>query len=219
MIVAERKPVEEIQAFLQGHERVLVLGCGTCVTVCLAGGEREVSVLGAILRLANRCEIVEDTIERQCDTEFFDDIREQIESCDAVISMACGVGVQVVAEVFPDKPVYPALNTLFMGTNDEAGQWTENCLACGDCRLAEFGGVCPVTRCTKSLLNGPCGGSCDGMCEADPDSIECGWQLIFERLEALGQLDLLTRVEEPRDWSKTQAGGRRRLSREDVAGL
>jgi hypothetical protein len=127
------------------------------------------------------------------------------------------VGVQLAARLFGDKPVYPALNTKFMGTNEAAGKWAENCLACGDCQLGVFGGVCPVTRCSKSLSNGPCGGSEDGMCEVDPKSIECGWQLIHDRLKALGKLDVLTGVVAPRDWSKTHCGGPRRLTREDVA--
>ena len=131
MIIAEQKPIEEIKSFIAGHKRVLVLGCGTCVTVCLAGGEREVSTLASVFRLACKAEILENTIERQCDAEFFEAIEEQVESCDAILSLACGVGVQMVARLFPDKPVYPALNTKFMGTNDGVGQWSENCLACG----------------------------------------------------------------------------------------
>ena len=219
MIVAEQKPIEEIKAFLAGHKRALVLGCGTCVTVCLAGGEREVAVLSAVLRLACRIETVEETIERQCDAEFFDDVRAKAESCDAILSLACGVGAQMAARLFPDKPVYPALNTKFMGTNDGAGKWSENCLACGDCKLGVFGGVCPVAKCSKSLLNGPCGGSAKGMCEVDPKNIECAWQMIHDRLKALGRLDALNGIAEPRDWSKTHSGGPRRLSREDVADL
>jgi ferredoxin len=219
VIVAEQKPMDEIAGYLAGHKRVLVLGCGTCVTVCLAGGERETSVMASVLRLRGGAEILEDTLERQCDAEFFDRVKAQIASCDAILSLACGVGVQMVARLFPDKPVYPALNTKFMGTNDGAGRWSENCLACGDCKLGIFGGVCPVTRCSKSLSNGPCGGSAKGMCEVDPKRIECGWQLIHDRLKALGNLDVLNEVAAPRDWSKTHAGGPRQLSREDVASL
>jgi len=219
MIVAEQKPIEEIKGFLDGHKNILLLGCGTCVTVCLAGGEREVAMLASVLRLSGNSEILENTIERQCDAEFFDAIKEQAQSVDAILSMACGVGVQLAARIYPDKPVYPALNTKFMGTNDQAGQWSENCLACGDCKLGIFGGVCPVTRCSKSLLNGPCGGSVDGKCEVDPDNIECGWQLIYDRLKTLGSLGVLSENSEPRDWSKTHDGGPRKLSREDIAGL
>ena len=219
MIVAEQKPIEEIKGFLDGHKNILLLGCGTCVTVCLAGGEREVSTLASVLRLSGNSEIKENTIERQCDAEFFDAIKEQAQSADAILSMACGVGVQLAARIYADKPVYPALNTKFMGTNDQAGEWSENCLACGDCKLGIFGGVCPVTRCSKSLLNGPCGGSVDGKCEVDPDNIDCGWQLIYDRLKTLGSLGVLDENSEPRDWSKTHDGGPRKLSREDIAGL
>lgn len=219
MIVAEQKPIEEIKEYLADHKRVLVLGCGTCVTVCLAGGEREVAILASVLRLATKLELEENTIERQCDAEFFDAVKKQTASCDAILSMACGVGVQMVARVFPDKPVYPALNTTLMGTNDAPGEWSENCLACGDCKLGIFGGVCPVARCSKSLCNGPCGGSSNGMCEVDPENIECGWQLIYDRLNTLGKPDVMSEIVEPRDWSKTHAGGPRKLSREDVAEL
>ncbi len=219
MIVAEQKPIEEIKGFLDGHKSILVLGCGTCVTICLAGGEREVATLASVLRLSGNSEIQENTIERQCDAEFFDAIKEQAQAADAILSMACGVGVQLAARIYPDKPVYPALNTKFMGTNDHAGEWSENCLACGDCKLGIFGGVCPVTRCSKSLLNGPCGGSVDGKCEVDPDNIDCGWQLIYDRLKTLGSLGVLDENSEPRDWSKTHDGGPRKLSREDIAGL
>jgi len=219
MIIAQQKPIEEIKSYIVAHQRILLRGRGTCVTVCLAGGEREVATLASVLRLSGKCEIEENTIERQCDVEFFDTVREQAESCDAILSMACGVGVQMATRVFPDKPVYPALNTMFCGTNDEAGRWSENCLACGDCKLGIFGGVCPVTRCSKSLLNGPCGGSIDGKCEVDPENIECGWQLIYDRLKTLGKLDLLAELYEPIDWSQTHDGGPRKLSREDVAGL
>jgi len=219
MIIAEQKPIEEIKTFLAEHKQVLVLGCGGCVTVCLAGGEREVATLGSVLRLSGNCKIQENTIERQCDAEFFDAVKEQMQNCDAVLSMACGVGVQMAARIFADKPVYPALNTKFMGTNEEAGKWEENCLACGDCKLGIFGGVCPVTRCSKSLSNGPCGGSADGMCEVDPEKIECGWQLIYDRLKAIGKLDVLQKNAEARDWSKTHSGGPRKLSREDIAEL
>jgi len=218
MIVAEQKPIDEIKGCLQDCRRVLVLGCGTCVTVCLAGGEREVATVASVLRLGGKLQAKELTIERQCDAEFFEAVKTEAGKCDAILSLACGVGVQMCARIFPEKPVYPALNTKFMGTNEAAGQWAENCLACGDCKLGLFGGICPVTRCSKSLGNGPCGGSEDGKCEVDPDNIECGWQLIHDRLKALGKLPDLNAIAAPRDWSKTHSGGPRRLLREDVAG-
>lgn len=217
MIVAEQKPVAEIADFITDHARVLLLGCGTCVTVCNAGGEREVATLGAVLRLGTGRRIDERTIERQCDAEFFRAVEESVAACEAIVSMACGVGVQLTARLFPDKPVYPALNTQFMGINEGAGQWSEACLGCGDCKLGRFGGVCPVTQCSKSLCNGPCGGSEDGMCEVDPETIECGWQMIFDRLKTLGRLDVLEANEAPRDWSKMHDGRPRKTLRPDLA--
>ena len=217
MIVAEQKPVEEIQEYLKPHKKVLVLGCGTCVTVCNAGGEREVAALASIVRLSGSHTVSEATIERQCDAEFYEEIRDKAGECEAILSMACGVGVQLAARIFEATPIYPALNTQFMGINEGAGEWSEACLGCGDCKLGIFGGVCPVTQCSKSLCNGPCGGSEDGMCEVDTETIECGWQRIYDRLKAIGRLDILEANVEPRDWSKTHDGRPRKLVRQDLA--
>lgn len=216
MIVAAQKPLNEIIQYLKECRKALVLGCGTCVTVCLAGGKREADELASILRLGGKMDAKSMTIERQCDAEFFEPVYAEANKHDAILSLACGVGVQLCARLFPSKPVYPALNTKFMGTNEAAGQWAENCLACGDCKLGLFGGICPLTRCSKSLANGPCGGSEDGRCEVDPDNIECGWQLIYDRMKALGRLEDLNAIEPPRDWSKTHSGGPRRLNRADA---
>ena len=217
MIVGEQKPLEEIQQMLTGVENLLILGCGTCVTVCLAGGEKEVATLAGLLQLKGSLpNITEATVERQCDEEFFEDVRKKIASADAVLSMACGAGVQLLARLAPEKPVYPAINTRFIGLVEEQGKWLESCLACGDCKLGRFGGVCPVTRCSKSLMNGPCGGSADGKCEIDPENVECGWQLIYDRLEKIGQLENLTELEEPNDYTTAHDGGPRRMDRKDM---
>jgi ferredoxin len=221
MITATRKPFVEIAAMLESFDRVLVLGCGTCVTVCMAGGEREVGILASTLRLADRekgrkREVLEATIERQCDREFFDAVREKIEAADAVLSMACGVGVQFAGEVFPSAVVLPALDTKFYGTTLEQGVWSERCSGCGTCVIADFGGICPITRCSKSLLNGPCGGSANGKCEVDPENIDCGWQLIIDRMTRLGIADRLEKVQPPKDWSTGRHGGPGKIVREDA---
>ncbi len=217
MVVAERKPLDEIREMIQGCKKILVLGCGTCTTVCMTGGEKEVSILATELRMLDKdLEVLEDTIERQCDREFIEEIEKKIAECDAVLSMACGAGVQLVAEMFEDKPVYPALNTKFIGVAEEQGRWSEVCTACGDCLLAETGGICPVTRCSKGLLNGPCGGSVDGKCEVDPENLDCAWQLIYDRLKRLGRLNVLEKVREPKDWSQARDGGPRKMVKEDV---
>lgn len=221
MITAVQKPFDEIYESIQGVEKLLVLGCGTCVAVCMAGGETEVGVLASLIRLANKekdvdMEVLEDTIERQCDKEFFDDVRDKIHEADAILSMACGVGVQYCSEVFEGKRVIPAVNTKFYGTNLDVGVWSERCAGCGDCVLEKFGGICPVARCSKSLLNGPCGGSQNGMCEVDPDNIECAWDLIYKRMEKLGMLERLEENEPVKDWSTGRDGGPGKIIREDM---
>jgi ferredoxin len=219
MIVAERKSIPELLEILKGHKKILVLGCGTCVTVCLAGGEREVSIIASALRIASRVqelglEIDELVIERQCDNIFIEQAAEAIQKCDAVLSLGCGAGVQAIAERYPEKPVYAGLNTAFLGILEERGVWAEKCAACGSCVLHKYGGICPVTRCAKHMLNGPCGGSREDRCEVRPDRL-CAWQLIYTRLKSIGQLDRLTQIEPPKDWSSSLSGGPRLIIRED----
>ena len=113
--------------------------------------------------------------------------------------------------LYSDKPIYPALNTLFIGKEEEPGHFAEVCAQCGNCVLAYTGGICPVVRCAKGLLNGPCGGSVEGKCEVDPDT-PCAWQLIIDRLAALGQLDQLEEIEPPKDWSTSYSGGPRKIT-------
>ncbi len=219
MIVAERKTIPEIIDILGGHKKVLVLGCGTCVSVCLAGGEREVSIISSALRIMSRArglglKVDELTIERQCDNIFIEQAAEAIEKSEAVLSLGCGAGVQAIAERYTGKPVYAGLNTKFLGVLEERGVWTEKCAACGSCLLHKFGGICPVTRCAKHMLNGPCGGSREDRCEVRPDR-PCAWQLIYKRLKAIGQLNRLEQIELPKDWNPSLSGGVRGIIRED----
>ncbi|MFC1918055.1 methylenetetrahydrofolate reductase C-terminal domain-containing protein [Chloroflexota bacterium] len=205
MIVAEQKPLDEIRKMITPYERVLLLGCGTCVTVCNAGGEREVSFLRNALQLAQtRSEdgdhaFTEYTLKRQCDVEFFDTLVGRIEEIDAVLSLACGIGIQAVAERFPDLPVLPGVNTTMMGVTRGLGVWDECCAACGECHLEETGGICPITRCTKGILNGPCAGTKNGKCEANKE-MDCAWVAIYQRLERLGQLDKMRRYYPPHNF-------------------
>jgi ferredoxin len=221
MITAVRKPFDEIRDMVKGYDRLLILGCGTCVTVCMAGGEKEVGILASTLRLADgkdgrSREITEAVIERQCDREFFDAVKDKISAADAVLSMACGVGAQFCGEVFAGKTVLPALNTKFYGTTEGPGVWSARCSGCGTCVIDRFGGICPVTRCSKSLLNGPCGGSSKGKCEVDPANIECGWQLIHDRMKLLGRLADLEAVQPLKDWSTGRDGGPFKIVKEDA---
>ncbi|MFO7885551.1 MAG: methylenetetrahydrofolate reductase C-terminal domain-containing protein [Desulfobacteraceae bacterium] len=203
MIVAERKPFDEIKSMVAGYKKVLTIGCGTCVAVCLAGGSKEVETLNAELNLAFADEPVTfdgETLERQCDMEFLAELDAKADQYDAFLSMACGAGIQFLAERFPDKPVFPAVNTSFIGVNLDVGWYEEKCRACGNCVLGLTGGICPVTMCAKSLFNGPCGGTNNGSCEIDPEQ-PCAWFKIYERLAAQGRLDQIMELSPPNDWS------------------
>jgi len=219
MITAERKPIDEIRAIIAPYKKVLVLGCGSCVAECAAGGEKERGMLASTLRMANKMDgkevlIQEKTLDRQCVKDFVILLDDIIDQYDAVLSLGCGAGVQAVAEMFSELPVLPALNTEFLGETRDQGYWVENCLGCGDCMLDDFGGVCPLARCSKQLLNGPCGGSREGKCEINPE-VPCAWQAIIDRLDRFGALDRLEQIYPPKDWSRKQGGGPRKIMRED----
>ncbi len=220
MIVAQQKSLDEIKSLIGDARKVLVAGCGTCVTVCFAGGAREAAIIASSLRMATRLEgadkeITDVTVQRQCEWEYLDEIKEQVAWADVVLSLGCGIGVQAIAEHFPETWVVPGLNTSFLGLPTEQGVWAERCAACGDCILGLTGGICPIARCSKSLLNGPCGGSEDGHCEINPD-IPCAWQLIYDRLSSKGRLDALLEIQPPKNWSTSRDGGPRKIVRPDL---
>ena len=201
MIVAKRKPFEEIKTLIKEYKKVLTVGCGTCVAVCLAGGEKEVSVLNTELDMARRLEenpieLGECTIERQCDREYLEALDDLVEDYEAILSMACGAGIQFLAERYPHKPVFPAVDTTFIGVNQDVGWYEERCRSCSSCVLGLTGGICPVTMCHKHLLNGPCGGTNDGKCEIDKTK-DCAWTLIYDRLKDQGRLDVMRRYQPP----------------------
>jgi ferredoxin len=203
VIVAKPKSFNDIREMTRGLSRVLVAGCGTCVAVCLAGGEKEATILASQLNLAARAEArgfraFAATVERQCDREFLHLFREHVENADGVISLACGAGIQFLAEMYPDTPVFPGVDTSFIGVAEEVGVWTERCKSCNQCYLGITGGICPVTMCAKGLLNGPCGGPSKGKCETDPER-DCAWVQIVDRLKRQGRLDLLEPVVPPRN--------------------
>ena len=221
MIIAEKKPIQEIIGEIKAYKRILVLGCNECVTVCEAGGKKEVEVLASALKIyyaarGQEKTIDEHTLERQCDHEYLEEIRGKIDDYDAVISLACGVGIQFTAETYTTMPVIPGVDTICLGANEDRGVWTERCQACGSCILARTGGICPVARCAKRVLNGPCGGSTNGKCEINKD-LDCAWQLIIDRLKALGRLEAYEILAPIKDWSTDRAGGPRTVRREEAA--
>ena len=220
MIIAEMKPIEEILEMVTDYLRILIVGCKGCVAVCSVGGPKEVSVLGSLLRIARKKEgrdivVDEKSLDRQCEPEFVDLAKDEVRGCDAVLSLACGAGVQMLAERFPDKMILPGCNTMFLGVTEELGVWSERCAGCGDCILDKTAGLCPIARCSKQLLNGPCGGSVNGKCEISKD-VDCVWQLIIDRLARLNRLEMLEEIFPVRDWSPAGHGGPRKMVREDL---
>ncbi len=204
MIVAKRKPFEEIKNMIKSYKKVLTIGCGTCVAVCLAGGEKEVDVLGTELEMArklenNPVELGKITVERQCDREYMEILDSMVEKHDALLSMACGAGIQFLAERYPKKPVFPAVDTTFIGVNQDVGWYEERCRSCSSCVLGMTGGICPVTMCAKGLYNGPCGGTNKGSCEINQDQ-PCAWYMIYERLKGQNRLDAIMDIVPPQDW-------------------
>jgi ferredoxin len=221
MITAERKPMEELTECVKNYERILLVGCNECVTVCAAGGRKEVALLASSLQMdamqkGKTLDIKEITLERQCDPEYIEELTPHIDRVDAVMSMACGCGVQEIARRFKDKPVFPAVNTKFMGASERQGIWAERCQGCGSCLLGLTGGICPIARCAKRLFNGPCGGSSNGKCEINPE-LDCAWQLIWDRLKALGMEKQYEEIIPARNWVSGRGGGPRKIIREDLA--
>jgi hypothetical protein len=222
LIIIEQKPLDEILSHIvEGkHRNILIAGCDGCNQP--PRGLREAKTLGLLLEMGSKLKNIDlkwnaTTVVKQCDNRVVaTSLRPLVEEVDAVLALSCGVGTQVVAEVFPELPVYPAQNTKFVGSEErEQGNAYEKCHACGDCILDKTAGICPIARCAKSLLNGPCGGSQDGKCEVG-DGRDCAWQLIYDRLKAFGRLDSLDEIMPPKDWSTSSHGGVRQIVREDL---
>ncbi|MFC2063200.1 methylenetetrahydrofolate reductase C-terminal domain-containing protein [Chloroflexota bacterium] len=213
--ITAHKPLDEVTQYLEKCQGVYIIGCGTCATLCHTGGKTEVLEMKKRLEEAGKRITGWMVIPTACDELTREAISENINDiniADCLLMMTCAFGVQTVnLYMSPPKPVYPALNTLFVGREESPGHFTEICGQCGDCILALTAGICPVVRCAKGLLNGPCGGSVEGKCEVSLD-IPCGWQIIIERLEALGQLDKLEEIVPPRDWSTSNSGGPRQIT-------
>ncbi|RLG33883.1 hypothetical protein DRN98_03310 [Methanosarcinales archaeon] len=207
MITGERKDLEELMEIVKTYNSLAVVGCDGCVGIYQIGGFKEAESLASLLKMGDKIKngVVQDaeafTVIRQCDKELIEkELGGKLDKFEAIVSTACGVGVQTMAAVFEDKVVYPALNTLFMGVQDREGaELYELCKGCGDCVLHLTGGICPMTRCAKGLLNGPCGGAVDGKCEVGDYTNDCAWVLIYEKLKSMDRLDLYTTFRLPRD--------------------
>lgn len=215
MIGQVQKPLEEILEYLEGKKKIVIVGCGGCATIFHTGGEEEVKKMADTLSKKGK-EILaaitppfgEFTCYAPWSKKRLSEYRQEIEKCDAILMLSCGDGLQVVREFILEeeynlvKPIYPGTNPMgHMGGGPTL--FKEKCQQCGECELGKTAGICPLTQCAKGLLNGPCGGSQDGKCEADPER-DCAWILIYERLKKLGELDKLKKIREPHDWSKAR---------------
>ena len=202
MIITEQKSMEEVQEMIAPYGKLFIVGCGTCSTSCQTGGEDEVKEMTE--KLGDRVSgwaMVEDPCDLRLNRRDLKEHKKQIADSDAILVMACGAGVQTVG-TYSKKIVLPALNTLFIGETERLGKFHDMCRACGDCILDETGGICPLTRCAKGLLNGPCGGQVKGKCEVGDYEYECAWVQIYDRLKEQDRLDLFTAFRPPRDFSK-----------------
>lgn len=209
MIITVQKPFDSILRMLQPYDRVFIVGCSNCATVCQTGGEEQVSEMAA--KIGETKDVLGvAVIETPCDERLARKglNREVMRSRpEAFLVMACGVGTQTLSEVF-DVTCIPALDTKFLGKVERIGRFFERCKACGDCVLYDTGGICPVTRCAKGLLNGPCGGQTDGKCEVGGGQDDCAWVLIYEKLKELDRLDQFMKLREPRDYGLKAGPGK-----------
>jgi len=204
MIYTENKPIDEVLESLGEEKNIFLLACNGCAEVCETGGEKALLEMKAELEKAGKNVTGMVLVDFLCNkvlvaTRLAQD-GDRIKQADSILVMTCGVGVQAVSKVV-DKVVHPAANTVSLGGLQGLWPSDERCQACGDCALDYTGGICPIAFCAKGLLNGPCGGAQDGKCEVDPEK-DCGWQLIYERLQKLGRLENFKKIRTPRDHSK-----------------
>jgi len=207
MLISELKPMAEILTCLEGENSVFIVGCKGCAEVCKTGGEAEVAEMKQQLEQEGKVITGSAVVDFLCDKALVKlrllPHERDILAADSLLIMTCGVGVQATAAVV-DKATHPACNTINQG--GARGEWrgSERCRECGDCLLDITGGICPLTACSKSLINGQCGGTKDGRCEVEPDVRECGWHLIYERLKKLDKLDNLKKIVTPKAFSKME---------------
>jgi hypothetical protein len=209
MLISEQKPLPEILASLDGEKKIFLVGCSGCAEGCKSGGEQQVVEMKQKLEAEGKTITGISVIDTLCN-EILVRTRlkpreDEIQAADSVLVMTCGIGTQITAAVV-DKITHPGCNTISLG--GAHAEWLESdlCLECGDCVLDYTGGICPIAKCSKHLLNGPCGGSQEGKCEVDPN-IPCAWHLICERLKKLGRLDKLEEIKPPKNWSVSLIGG------------
>ncbi len=207
--ITRPKTDEELTRLLDGLTRLFVVGCGTCVTLTRTGGVEEVAAMGEKLLSMGKMVTGSMVVPVACDELSYDILeehRQAIDPAEAMVIMTCAFGVQTIGSQL-SKMVVPALDTIFMGKESQAGVFSEVCVQCGECILGETGGVCPVASCHKGLVNGPCGGTNDGKCEIDSNK-DCAWTLIYNRLREFDKLDLMRRYQRPKNYNVEPSPGK-----------
>jgi methylene-tetrahydrofolate reductase-like protein len=204
MIITRKKNIKDILEALKGKETVYLFGCDSCAEQCATGGQKEIDEMARILSENGKkvvgSSLPAETCYRQLVIKDYRN-KPELRSADAVLVLACGAGVRTVADVAEEtQPVYPALDSMFLATVERVGRFFEGCSLCGECVLTETAGICPHTECPKGLLNGPCGGMADGMCEVDTEN-ECTWVRIYRRLKSQNRLHQMKKVAAPKDHS------------------
>jgi len=204
MILSKQKPWEEILSYLDGDNNIFILGCNGCAQASGTGGPAQVEEMKSKLKEINKKVTGSAVIDFLCQKALVKSrLRskvEEVKAADSILVMTCGVGVQAVAAAV-NKVCHPACDTVNLGGSRGEWQGSERCKECGECLLEYTGGICPLTACTKGLINGQCGGASKGKCELNP-ARDCGWELIYNRLKDLNQLDKLRRFVTPKDYSK-----------------
>lgn len=203
MNITKQKPIEEILSYITDKEvKIGIVGCGTCATSCQTGGEAQVEALKQILLENNKDVVYTAVVQTLCDERLIckdlKDILNGTIKVDAILSMGCGSGNSIIAELV-EIPVYATNNSLFLGSVKRIGVYEEKCSQCGNCITSRTGGICPITRCAKGLINGPCGGGYNGKCEVDT-SRDCAWYLIYNKLKKLGKLDCFLEYNQPKSF-------------------
>jgi ferredoxin len=210
LIISKQKPFEEILESLTGNTNIYIVGCGECATMTQTGGETELADMKTRLEEAGKTVVATDVAHSTCQEldvkRIFRQNKEAATAADAFLVLSCGAGTQSVREA-TTKHVSPGANSLFVGNVKRQMVFEEKCSLCGECVIDEYGAICPVTRCAKGILNGPCGGTNNGKCEVDSEK-DCAWVLIYNQLKTEDKLDTFMKIHGPKRWNAVERPGR-----------